>query len=58
MPPQMWLLKHHDSGSIFAVEYGMVQGKLVCLSHGFVLGNVVSLDTYKRVRARAKAILQ
>ncbi len=56
--PQMWILKHPPTGSLFVVEYGLVNGKVTRLSQGFTRGNVVSFEQYKHVRQRAQEIFQ
>jgi hypothetical protein len=50
---QMWILKHRPTGSLFVVEYGVINDKFTCLSQGFVRGNVISLEQYKYVRQRS-----
>lgn len=54
--PMLWLLKHPPSGSVFAVEYDRVNGKAKRVSQGFVFGNVVNLNTYRKVKKMAVSI--
>lgn len=53
---QMWILKHRKSNSVFVVEYGLKDGKVVLLDQGFTKGNVVGLSDYRYVKQRAKEL--
>lgn len=56
MQPLLWLLKHPQSNSVFAVEYGRIENRLARVSQGFIQGNVVDLNTYRTIKKMATNI--